>query len=83
MSVTKGQRNKWRARREVFQAGQLKLNRRQYAFHLEQYTYTMIAMRRDATTPEQQAEIERLYFAATGKSLRAVLEQRIIMALEG
>jgi hypothetical protein len=43
----------------------------------------MLAMRRDASTPEQRAAIERLYFAATGKPLQDVLEQRIIAALEG
>jgi hypothetical protein len=61
---------------------ELDLNERVHAFHCEQYAHTMLAMLRDASSPEQQAEIERSYFATTGKSLQDVLEQCIIAALE-
>jgi hypothetical protein len=88
MSVTKGQRNNWRTNQQAIRKAQLRLSEQeldliaqQYAFHCEGYTSKMLSMRRNAATPEQRAETEKLYFATTGKSLQDVLEQRIIAAL--
>jgi hypothetical protein len=86
--MSQGRRNFQRSRRQAICKARLRLNQReldlgrqQHAFHCERYTRQMLAMHRDASISQQRAEIERLYFAATGKHLKDALEQHIIETL--
>jgi hypothetical protein len=90
--MSQGRRNFQRSRLAALRKAKLRLIQSelrlktdqtdQTAFHLARYTDEMLAMRRDASTPEQQAEVEKLYFTTTGKSLQDIIEHRIITALQ-
>jgi len=87
--VTRGQcRYQWARRKAIGQARvrflerELELKRRLHAFHLKGYTGQMLVLRQAVSSPERQAEIEKSYFAATGKSLQDALGQAIVAALK-